>query len=94
MLSLFSVVRSMWELVFNGSRGIGQSIYDLWVGNTYTNDPPPSGALQLDDSCACHYKSQLVEQWASLNVQKVEHNDKHNVKITLCTLQCNVGISR
>ena len=61
----------MWELVFKGSRGIGQSNYDLWVGSTYTNDPPPSGALQLDDACACHYKSQLVEQWTSLNVQKV-----------------------
>ena len=69
-ISCFTVVFVEWELVFKGSKGIRQSIYDFWTNDRYSAKPA-TGARLLDDSCGCHYKSPLVERWNTLNIKKV-----------------------
>jgi hypothetical protein len=65
-LPLSTLAEESWITIFVAKAGIGASVFSLWNGNTFTGSD-----VKYADTCKCHYKSELVENWAETGIRKV-----------------------
>ncbi|KAL8604355.1 hypothetical protein ACOMHN_028118 [Nucella lapillus] len=69
-----------WALAFRAKAGLDQSFYDVWTKSGHRDDAPvnpgghlPWGCLTMNSSrpCSAHFRSVILDNWASLGVKKV-----------------------